>query len=268
MSPGAAAAAVPWACPRCHHPAPGAPWTCPGCGHAWGLREGLPWWVDGAQVRPRDRLLGGLYSAAPGLHDHALRLLLPILGGMDEESSRAAIFRRLHLEEGAPGGWLLDVGCGSGGNLVRLAPRHPGWRMVGVDLAPGMLRRARRRLGAAGLGGLPLGGADVHALPFPDAAFDRVLHVGAVNSFGDLPRALAELVRVTRDGGRVVLVDEQAAPDAAGRGRAWWALFRAVTFYAEAPRSPVAALPPEAVEVADEQLDGAFFVLSFEVRRR
>jgi hypothetical protein len=87
--------------------------------------------------------------------------------------------------------------------------------------------------------------------------------VGAVNSFGDVPAAIRELVRVTSPGGRVVLVDEQAGPGP--RGPAWRALFRVVTFYERDPRSPTDRLPPGLLDVRDEQLDRAFYCLSFTV---
>jgi malonyl-CoA O-methyltransferase len=102
------------------------------------------------------------------------------------------------------GGWLLDVGCGT---ARRLASSDAALA-VGVDLTVDMLRCAPAR-GA-------LAAADVCALPVADASFDRVwcrLVIGHVRA---LDGAYAELARVCRLGGHVVVTDFH--PDAAAAG--------------------------------------------------
>ncbi len=103
---------------------------------------------------------------------------------------------------------VLEIGCGTGGTLVRLAFS---WRLtlVGVDILPEMLERAARRLWVAGLWQqAALRQADAaHGLPFPDASFDRV-YGESVLCFQepDPARAiLAEVFRVLAPGGLCVL---------------------------------------------------------------
>lgn len=111
---------------------------------------------------------------------------------------------RLHLgralagsEDGRPGR-ALDAGCGTGANLVLLA--GVAGQTVGVDLAPAALALARRR----GRGRLAV--ADVNRLPFDDRAFDLVLCADVFECTEvDEPAALAELARVTRPGGRIIV---------------------------------------------------------------
>lgn len=96
------------------------------------------------------------------------------------------------------GAAVLDAGCGSGGNMVMLAGRAA--LVTGCDLSLDAIAFARRR-------GLPrLLSADVNALPFPDRAFDGVVCCDVLECQEvDESRALAELARVTRRGGRVIL---------------------------------------------------------------
>jgi SAM-dependent methyltransferase len=101
-----------------------------------------------------------------------------------------------------PGTRLLDVGCGSGLTLVLAAQR--GAIPSGLDVSPGLLAIARKRLPGAGLPGADLRDGDMESLPFADASFDAVTGVNAFQFAGDPRRALSEAARVLRPGGRVV----------------------------------------------------------------
>lgn len=94
----------------------------------------------------------------------------------------------------AEGKTTLEVGCGTGLILDRVA--RVARRAVGVDLSAGMIAKAKER------------GLDVHlgsatALPFRDESFDVTYSFKVLAHVEDLPRALAEMARVTRPGGRV-----------------------------------------------------------------
>ncbi len=94
---------------------------------------------------------------------------------------------------------LLDIGCGSGAFLATKARHAP--RVVGLDASPVMLHEAERRLAdrlAAGTARLVLGSAA--ALPFGDGEFSAVTAIFA-------PVNAAEMFRVLRPGGRVVVAD-------------------------------------------------------------
>jgi len=116
----------------------------------------------------------------------------------------ARFFAYLEL---APGLEVLDVGAGTG-DFDRLIAGlvSPGGRVVGIDYGQTMVDEANAR--AAGLG-LPVEfrQGDAHDLTFPEDSFDRCL---ATQVFQHLPRperALAEMVRVARSGGRVVVTE-------------------------------------------------------------
>jgi ubiquinone/menaquinone biosynthesis C-methylase UbiE/Co/Zn/Cd efflux system component len=123
---------------------------------------------------------------------------------------RMSAFRReqLDLARVAPGEDVVDVGCGTG-TLALAAKRRVGdGRVCGVDPSPERVTRARAKAGRAGLD-VEFEQAPAQHLPFADASFDVVLCTLVLH---ELPRehharAIAEMRRVLRPGGRVLLVD-------------------------------------------------------------
>lgn len=118
-------------------------------------------------------------------------------------------FDRLPLEKAllaafvelvGPGTTVVETGCGTGEVTRRL--HRLGLRVVATDLAPGMLRVARRRDPAAALAA-----AALHALPLADASVDGAVCWYVLQHVPDeaVDAALAELHRVVRPGGRVLL---------------------------------------------------------------
>lgn len=102
---------------------------------------------------------------------------------------------------------MLDVGCGTGVLLSALARRRPGLELTGLDASPGMLRRARSRLGTAAA--LDLG--DASALPYPDGSFDAVVSTSVLHSVpGPLEPVLSEWARVLAPGGQMSVTDWRA----------------------------------------------------------
>ncbi len=112
------------------------------------------------------------------------------------------LFERLALREGER---VLELGCGTANVWRENAARVPaGVSLVLTDLSPGMLDEARARLA-----GLPLAPelreADAQALPFGDESFDLVVANHMFYHVPDRARALAEIRRVLRSGGRAVV---------------------------------------------------------------
>jgi len=107
----------------------------------------------------------------------------------------------------APGMHVLDLACGSGEPSISIAALLKGTgRVVGVDFAAAPLEVARERARKRGLENAEFLQADVHALPFADESFDRVTSRLGVMFFGDLPKALREMRRVLKPGGKVALL--------------------------------------------------------------
>jgi ubiquinone/menaquinone biosynthesis C-methylase UbiE len=100
---------------------------------------------------------------------------------------------------------ILDLGCGTGLNLLEAARTlGPGGRLHGVDLAPGMIAEARRKATAAGVPATFEVG-DAEHLALEDAAFDLIICNSVYHWFPNRSRAVAEMSRVLRPGGQVLV---------------------------------------------------------------
>ena len=127
---------------------------------------------------------------------------------MDEAQKPAGIQAATRLmRERAHGGAVLDVGCGPGDGLFDLA-EHGGaaGRLVGLDASDVMIAEARRRARERGAA-VTFEVGDTAALPFPDASFDVCRAARLLEHLADPGAALAEMARVTRPGGRIVVFD-------------------------------------------------------------
>lgn len=102
----------------------------------------------------------------------------------------------------APAGEFLEAGCGPASNALNLALR--GARVTGVDLSANALTAARAEFERRGLEARFTHG-DVRDLPFDEGTFDFAYAGGVVEHFRELGRALTELVRVLRPGGRLLI---------------------------------------------------------------
>jgi SAM-dependent methyltransferase len=142
-------------------------------------------------------------------------LLAPLIGRWLERENVVINATALAALAQRPGEAVLEVGCGPGWALARLAEHHPN-RLAAVDVAPAMVRRAARRTATlrslSRAGRLMALGAPAEALPFADQSFDAALAVNAVYFWRPPLAGLRELRRVLRPGGRLVLALE--APEA------------------------------------------------------
>jgi ubiquinone/menaquinone biosynthesis C-methylase UbiE len=145
------------------------------------------------------------YIPAAG-HDHLLPFYDPLLRFvLREDSMRREIVARAELP---PRARVLDVGCGTGTQLLWLARAHPDAELVGIDGDPKVLAIARRKLEQAGVA-VPLDEGLATALPYPAGRFDRVVSSLVVHHLTDADKrlALAEIRRVLAPGGVFVLAD-------------------------------------------------------------
>src|SRR5262245_37326709 len=137
---------------------------------------------------------------------------------------RSAAIARAIADEPPQGSDVLDVACGPGEVLVRVAKLAPSLRLTGLDLDAAMIGRAERKAARK----LPIPAtrprfvvADVTAMPFEDASFDVVMSSYAVHHWPDRHAGLAEMMRVLRPGGRAIIWDIASPMDGiAGHGDA------------------------------------------------
>jgi len=103
---------------------------------------------------------------------------------------------------------VVDCGSGSGADaLIAARLVGPGGRVIGVDMTPEMLAKARANAELAGLSNVEFRAGMLEALPVDDRWADVVISNGVLNLVPDKAAALREMHRVLRPGGRLLLVD-------------------------------------------------------------
>jgi ubiquinone/menaquinone biosynthesis C-methylase UbiE len=137
----------------------------------------------------------------------ALAACMDVVAACDGvDAGRRLVADRLGL---GPGAALLDLGCGTGDQTRVLAERViPGGRAVGLDLSQTMIDEARRRSAGSELP-VEFDIGDSQKLPFADDEFDACRTERMLIHVPDARAALAEMVRVTRPGGRVGVIDAE-----------------------------------------------------------
>jgi demethylmenaquinone methyltransferase/2-methoxy-6-polyprenyl-1,4-benzoquinol methylase len=115
--------------------------------------------------------------------------------------------RAVDMAEIAAGASALDVCCGTGDLALELRRRiGPTGRVVGLDFSAPMLELAERKAAASGAGVEWVQGNALE-LPFTDSTFDAATVGFGVRNVADLPRAIGEMARVVRPGGRVSILE-------------------------------------------------------------
>ncbi|ETD79885.1 class I SAM-dependent methyltransferase [Rhodobacter capsulatus] len=230
----------------------------PGSGTVWPVSAGIADLVH-PRPQPTDPAPPQFDRPLPAVEEAFLRWTFRAFGG-DEDTLRRKVIDKLDL---APDAVVLDNACGGGANTRLLQERLPRGVLCSTDISLELLAHGAGRF-ATDTGCRTIWcGANALYLPFPDQSFDAVLSTGGFNQFGDPVRAIAEMTRVTRPGGRIVIADEGYAP---------W-LQQTLTgqmvlndnpLMACAP--PLQALPAVAQEVRLEwHLGNAYYCLDFRV---
>jgi ubiquinone/menaquinone biosynthesis C-methylase UbiE len=99
---------------------------------------------------------------------------------------------------------ILDAGCGSANHAIRLAAK--GLNITAIDFSESVLEIARERVAALGLSAkIKLQQADLTALPFDDHSFDVAYCWGVLMHIADVETAIAELCRVVKPGGHIII---------------------------------------------------------------
>lgn len=120
--------------------------------------------------------------------------------------SHRAMIRRIKTVAGDRPIRVLDVGCGTGVFAARMREALPGAQVWGVDLVSGMLTKGTERWRHHAANVQPVQG-DSERLPFAEGSFDFVTCANSFHHYPHQDRAVAELHRVLRPGGRLLLID-------------------------------------------------------------
>jgi len=175
--------------------------------------------VDLEELRASIRAEYAAVAAEPdrGFHFHTGYRLAAMLGYPQKwiealppgaVASMAGTGNPFALGELRPGERVVDCGSGAGADsLIAARLVAPNGRVIGVDMTPEMVAKARRNAEVAGLRNVEFREGVLEALPVPDGWADVVISNGVLNLVPDKTLALAEIFRVLRPGGRIQLAD-------------------------------------------------------------
>lgn len=152
-----------------------------------------------------------------GFHFHTGHKLAGILGYQDEWldklpssaiESMAGTGNPFSLGELKPGEYVIDCGSGAGtDSLIAAQMVGPSGHVIGVDMTPEMLSKARHNALEAGMTNVEFREGYLESLPVPDAWADVVISNGVLNLVPDKEAALLEMYRVLKPGGRIQIAD-------------------------------------------------------------
>ncbi|MGH2435523.1 MAG: methyltransferase domain-containing protein [bacterium] len=167
-------------------------------------------------------VIGAKSTVADRLYDPAQLTLLP-RGAIEQALGVGNPVRAAALQ---PGEVVIDLGCGGGIDTI-LAARAvaPTGRAIGLDMLPEMLEVAARNAAEAGIRNIEWVRGELEAIPMPDESVDVAISNGVVNLSPRKSRAFAEIFRILRPGGRMVVadivVDEDLPPQILTSAEAW-----------------------------------------------
>ncbi len=125
--------------------------------------------------------------------------------GEDETETRNRFIDKLNIKGDAK---VLEIACGTGRDSELIAKRlTDGGKLVLQDISPSMLKVCEKKLATIDIDKV-FCISNAAYLPFPDHYFDAVYSFGGLGEFPEIKRSLAEMVRVTKIGGKVVVGDE------------------------------------------------------------
>lgn len=166
-------------------------------GQSFPIRDGIAVFIG--NVEGQNLRYQRLYDAFAPLYDFSQAIAYRFFGG--ERKVRMDLLAPLQIREGAT---VLEVSVGTGGNW-RWLPES--LDLFGVDISWGQLAQCKKNL-ARWNRKATLCQAEAEHLPFPDDAFDVVLHLGGINFFNDKRQAISEMIRVAKPGARLLIADE------------------------------------------------------------
>ena len=170
-----------------------------------------------------------------GFHFHTGRRLTEIVGYKDEwlkgvselaVASFAGTGNPFAMGELAAGERVVDVGSGGGiDSLIAAQMIGPTGKVLGIDMTPEMLENARAAAAESGIDNVEFREAYIEELPVPDGWADVVISNGVLNLTPDKQKALGEMFRVLRSGGRLQIADilvDREVPEGAKRKIDLW----------------------------------------------
>lgn len=223
----------------------------PKSGRHYPIRDGIPVFFEA--LSGSNKKYQELYDRIALFYDPAEALYRWLFR---KEDLRTEYLRELEVGASAR---VLEVSVGTGANIPHLRSDSA---VFGLDISGGMLKRCQKHL-AKWKRTAELFQGEGERLPFRDAIFDVVFHVGGINFFNDKAQAIAEMVRVAKPGTKVVIVDEteKVVKDIYEKTPLTRKYFQKRE---TAVASPVDLVPHDMLDVRSKEIgDGRLYCLSF-----
>ena len=224
------------------------------------IRDGIPDLTYPIQLPEQDAKVRSFYDTRGDAYDENLHLTFDT-HGEDENALRNQFVDELDLK---PSARVLEIACGTGRDSEIIASRlNEEGQLFLTDISPGLLIRGKKKLGSRYRVPISYSLSNAAYLPFPDHYFDAVYSFGAIGEFSDMKKSLAEMVRVSKIGAKVVIGDESIPP--------WlleteFAKILLTTNKQFAARVPLDAMPVEARNVCLRWvIGGVFYLIDFKV---
>lgn len=227
-------------------------------GESYVIRDGIADLTYPLELKETDKEFNKKYDDNAANYDVGMKWLFDSFYEKENDvRSKLVAFLKLKSSHS-----VLNIGCGTGGDSVYIQKKlGKKGRLVNFDLTSGLLKIARKKLGASSPQLEYIRGNGSY-LPFADNTFDVVFHFGGINMFSEKKRAIDEMVRVAKKGGSIVFGDESASPWL--RNKKFGKIIRnANPLYNHVP--PIHMLPLNAQNVSVHYVLGnSFYVISFE----
>ncbi len=175
-------------------------------GNRFTIENQIPNFIYPTELPKSDQDSIEWYRNNASVYDEFLPLTFETFG-VDENEERIKLIDELKLEESHN---VLETGCGTGRDSENIAKRlGRNSELYLQDISKDILKIGIEKFQNKSFEcNIEFSLANGYYLPFKDNFFDRAFHFGGLNTFGDIKRALKEMVRVTKSGGRIVVGDE------------------------------------------------------------
>lgn len=213
-------------------------------GHVWPIKKGIPSLVH-PPISDEDAKWITEYDEMAENYDELVKQYDDWLG-IDMMKERENFHMYIPIEGPLT---IIDVSIGTGANFMALHNQFKDqmgrFNLHGMDLSSGMLAVSQRKFNQAGLN-VNLTYGSVFNIPYQKNQFDMVIHSGGINTFSDIPGSLNEMLRITKPGGIIIVVDEGISPKKreTEEGKA---IMKANTLFAARP--PLKHIPEKAKDV-------------------
>ena len=243
---------------------------CDKCGKSFEIIEGFADFTYPENLHENDKRWRDFYNEHAESYDLELRRAIVNKKLFDvaseEEAGKLIMEGRRHLIEKlelASGDKVLEVAIGTGDTIPLILSKIGNSGILeGLDIAINMLKVAKKKIALKISDNVNLTVGNAAFLPYKEEIFDAILHIGGINTFGDIARSLREIARVAKEGARIVICDEGLSPELRNTlmGKE---LIKANALFASKP--PINLLPKSLKLINVEWIwEGLFYVIELE----